>query len=171
PSAACALDSYKPLSKSGPPAQLNDDVGNSRGLFITGRCALSLDWGDIGTLAIDKTQAKVADKVGAVILPGSKQLLDRSTGQLADCNATLCPYATNGVNHAPFAAFGGWSGAINKASSSKVKDAAFAFLSYMSAPAQSSVDVTIGKTGFNPYRTSHFSNLDTWTKAGMREQA
>ena len=99
------------------------------------------------------------------------QELDRSTGQLADCNATLCPYATNGVNHAPFAAFGGWSGAINKASSSKVKDAAFAFLSYMSAPAQSSVDVTIGKTGFNPYRTSHFNNLDTWTKAGMSEQA
>src|SRR5207245_2555062 len=81
-----------------------------------------------------KTQSKVEDKVGAVILPGSKQVLDRSTGQLADCNATLCPYAVNGVNHAPFAAFGGWSGAINKASSAKVKDAAFAFLSYMSAP-------------------------------------
>ncbi|TMD15190.1 MAG: extracellular solute-binding protein [Chloroflexi bacterium] len=171
PAAAAALDVYKQLSKIGPPDQLNNDVGDSRGLFVGGRCALSLDWGDIGTLAIDKTQSKVADKVGAVILPGSKQVLDRSTGQLADCNATLCPYATNGVNHAPFAAFGGWSGAINKASSSKVKDAAFAFLSYMSAPAQSSVDVTIGKTGFNPYRTSHFNNLDTWTKAGMSEQA
>ncbi len=31
--------------------------------------------------------------------------------------------------------------------------------------------MTIGKTGFNPYRTSHFSNIDTWTKAGMSEQA
>src|SRR5438094_258534 len=122
-------------------------------------------------LAIDKSQSKVADKVGAVILPGSKQVLDRSSGQLADCNSTLCPYATNGVNHAPFAAFGGWSGAINKASSSKVKDAAFAFLSYMSAPAQSSVDVTLGKTGFNPYRTSHFTNQGVWTSAGMSEQA
>ena len=169
--AAAALDIYKQLSKLGPPDQLNNDVGDSRGLFVTGRCALSLDWGDIGPLAVDKTQSKVQDKVGAVILPGSKQVLDRSTGQLVDCNSTICPYATNGVNHSPFAAFGGWSGAINKAASSKVKDAAYAFLSYMSQPAQSSIDVTIGKTGFNPYRTSHFTNLGPWETSGMSETA
>ena len=29
----------------------------------------------------------------------------------------------------------------------------------MSAPAQSSEDVTLGKTGYNPYRTSQFSNI------------
>ena len=52
-----------------------------------------------------------------------------------------------------------------------MKDAAFAFLSYMSAPKQSGEDVTIGKTGFNPYRTSQFTNLDNWTKAGMSTQA
>ncbi len=95
PAAAAALDVYKQLSKIGPPTQLNDDVGNSRGLFITGRCALSLDWGDIGTLAIDPSQSKVQDKVGAVILPGSKQVLDRSTMQLVDCNPTLCPNAVS----------------------------------------------------------------------------
>jgi len=169
--AAAGLDIYKQLSKLGPPDQLNNDVGDSRGLFVTGRCALSLDWGDIGPLAVDPTQSKVQDKVGAVILPGSKQVLDRSTGQLVDCNSTTCPYAINGVNHSPFAAFGGWSGAINKAASSKVKDAAYAFLSYMSQSAQSSVDVTIGKTGFNPYRTSHFTNLGPWETSGMSETA
>jgi multiple sugar transport system substrate-binding protein len=52
-----------------------------------------------------------------------------------------------------------------------VKDAAFAYLSYMNQPAQSNVDVTIGKTGFNPYRVSQFKNLDNWIKAGMSEQA
>src|SRR5882762_5632877 len=171
PAAAAALDVYKQLSKIGPPDQLNNDVGDSRGLFVTGRCALSLDWGDIGPLAVDKTQSTVQDKVGAVILPGSKKVLDRSSNQLVDCNATLCPYATNGVNHAPFAAFGGWSGAINKAAPAKVKDAAFAFLSYMSQPAQSSIDVTIGKTGFNPYRTTHFTNMGPWTASGMSDQA
>src|SRR2546421_1962390 len=171
PAAAAALNVYKTLSKIGPPDQLNNDVGDSRGLFVSGRCALSLDWGDIGPLAVDKTQSTVQDKVGAVILPGSKKVLDRSSNQLVDCNATLCPYATNGVNHSPFAAFGGWSGAINKAASAKVKDAAFAFLSYMSQPAQSSSDVTIGKTGFNPYRTSHFTNLGPWETSGMSEAA
>src|SRR6266571_4467245 len=171
PAMAKALGIYKTLSKLGPADQLNNDVGDSRGLFVTGRCALSLDWGDIGPLAVDKTQSKVQDKVGAVILPGSKQVLDRSTGRLVDCNSTICPYAINGVNHSPFAAFGGWSGAINKAASSKVKDAAYAFLSYMSQPAQSSVDVTIGKTGFNPYRTSHFTNMGPWLASGMSQQA
>jgi multiple sugar transport system substrate-binding protein len=171
PAMAKALGIYKTLSKLGPPDQLNNDVGDSRGLFVTGRCALSLDWGDIGPLAVDKTQSKVIDKVGAVILPGSKQVLDRSSGQLVDCNSTLCPYATNGVNHSPFAAFGGWSGAVNKAAPAKVKDAAYAFLSYMSQPAQSSIDVTIGRTGFNPYRTTHFTNLKPWLDSGMSEQA
>jgi multiple sugar transport system substrate-binding protein len=169
--AATALDVYKQISRLGPPDQLNNDVGDARGFFVGGRCALSIDWGDIGTLAIDKSQSVVEDKVGAVILPGSTRVLDRSTGTLVDCNSRICPHAVNGVNHAPFAAFGGWSGAINKARPAQVKDAAFAFLSYMSAPAQSSVDVTIGKTGFNPYRTSHFSNLGPWQKAGMSEQA
>ena len=52
-----------------------------------------------------------------------------------------------------------------------MKDAAYAFLSYMSQPAQSNVDVTIGKTGFNPYRTSQFNSTELWKKAGMSENA
>jgi len=171
PGAAAALNVYKQLSKLGPPDQLNNDVGDSRGLFITGRCALSMDWGDIGSLATDKTQSKVIDKVGSIILPGSTQVLDRSSMTLKPCDQTLCPFAQNGVNHAPFAAFGGWSGAVNASASTKVKDAAYAFLSYMSQPAQSSIDVTLGKTGFNPYRTSHFTNMGPWLASGMSQQA
>jgi len=168
---ASALDIYKKTGQFGPPNEINLDVGDTRGLFTSGRCALSMDWGDIGTLAIDPTTSKVKDKVGAVILPGSKMVLDRSTGKLVPCDATTCKNAVNGINHAPFASFGGWSGAINGKVSTAVKDAAFKFLSYMSAPEQSNVDVTIGKTGFNPYRTSQFSDTKLWVKAGMSEQA
>ncbi len=46
---AAALDVYSQTTKFGPPDELNDDVGDTRGLFTSGRCALSLDWGDIGT--------------------------------------------------------------------------------------------------------------------------
>ena len=127
-----ALDIYAETTKYGPPDEINLDVGDTRGLFTTGRCALSIDWGDIGTLAIDPATSKVQDKVGAVILPGSSQVLDRATGKLVDCDATTCPYAIDGINHAPFAAFGGWSGAVNAGSSDKVKEAAYAFFSYMS---------------------------------------
>ena len=166
-----ALDVYVESTKYAPPDEINLDVGDTRGLFTTGRCALSIDWGDIGTLAIDPATSTVQDKVGAVILPGSSRVLDRATGKLVDCNPSTCPHAVNGINHAPFAAFGGWSGAINAASSDAVKDAAYDFLSYMSQPAQANEDVTIGITGFNPYRVSQFESLDLWIKAGMSREA
>ncbi|MEX0696211.1 MAG: extracellular solute-binding protein [Dongiaceae bacterium] len=166
-----ALNVYRETTDYGPPDEINLDVGDTRGLFTTGRCALSIDWGDIGTLAIDPATSKVQDKVGAVVLPGSTRVLDRASGKLVACDAATCPHAVDGINHAPFAAFGGWSGAINAASDPKVKDAAYAFLAYMSQPEQANVDVTIGITGFNPYRTSQFENLDLWLKAGMSEKA
>lgn len=169
---AKALDIYKDSTKFGPPDELNLDVGDTRGLFTAGQCGLGLDWGDIGTLAIDKGTSKVIDKVGASILPGSNKILDRKSGKLVACDKTTCPYAdAAGVNHAPFAAFGGWSGAVNAGISAKKKAAAGAFLAYVSAPAQSGKDVTIGLTGFNPYRTSHFSKMDAWSEAGMSAQA
>jgi multiple sugar transport system substrate-binding protein len=104
-------------------------------------------------------------------MPGSTEVLDRATGQLVPCDAETCPHATDGVNHAPFAAYGGWSGGVNAGADDLVKDAAYAFFSYMAQPAQDNVDVTIGKTGFNPYRTSQFLNRQGWVEAGMSPQA
>ncbi len=166
-----ALRIYQESTKYAPPDEINLDVGDTRKLFTSGQCALTLDWGDIGPLAVDPSQSTVQDKVGAVVMPGSKRVLDWASGKLVDCDKDKCPYAIDGVNHAPFAAFGGWSGGINAKADDKVKAAAYAFLSYMSQPAQSNVDVTIGKTGFNPYRASQFNNLDLWLKSGMSEKA
>jgi multiple sugar transport system substrate-binding protein len=166
-----ALDILAETTKYGPPNEINLDVGDTRSLFVSGRCALSLDWGDIGTLALDPATSKVIDKVGASILPGSRQVLNRDTGKLEDCTAELCPHAVDGVNHAPFAAFGGWGGGVNANADPKVKEAAYAFFSYMSQPEQSNVDVTIGKTGFNPYRVSQFESMDAWKAAGMSDEA
>jgi multiple sugar transport system substrate-binding protein len=163
-----ALETYAKTKDFGPPDELNADVGATRGLFTTGRCALTMDWGDIGTLA-PGTFAQ--DKTGATITPGWKQVLDRSTGKLVDCDATTCPNAVDGVNYAPFASFGGWSGAINAKSPKANQDAVYDFLSYMSSPAISGVDVTLGKTGYNPYRTSQFENIQPWIDAGLSQGA
>lgn len=168
---AVVLDIFKESATYGPPDELQSGLPDIRSLFTSGRCALTLDWGDIGTLAIDAETSRVVDKVGAVILPGSTRVLDRETGKLVDCDKTTCPYAIDGINHAPYAAFGGWSGSINAASDPARKDAAYAFLSYVSQPAQSNQDVTIGATGFNPYRISQFTNRDAWLAAGMSEEA
>ena len=104
---ALALQTYKKTMDFGPPNEINLGVGDTRGLFTTGRCALSMDWGDIGTLALG-TYAQ--DKTGAVITPGWTQTWNREAGALVPCDETTCPYAVDGVNHAPFASFGGWSG-------------------------------------------------------------
>lgn len=164
-----ALEVYKETTKYGPPDELNLGVGDTRGLFLSGRCALSLDWGDIGTLALDKSQSKVQGLTGSSITPGSKQVLDRSTGKLVDCDATTCPYAVDGVNYAPYASFGGWAGAVNAGVDAAKQKAAFDFFAFMSSPAQSNEDVTVGKTGYNPFRKSQFGNLDPWLKAGFSE--
>jgi multiple sugar transport system substrate-binding protein len=168
---AKALEIYDATTQYGPPDELNLDVGDTRGLFTSGRCALSMDWGDIGTLAIDPDTSIVQDKTGAMITPGVTEVLDWESGELVPCDETTCPYAVDGVNYAPFAAYGGWSGGVNAGVDDQVKEAAYAFFSYMSQPAQANVDVTIGKTGFNPYRTSQFLNRQAWVEAGMSPQA
>ena len=166
-----ALEIYQQTGEYGPPDEQTITVGDTRGLFITGRCALSLDWGDIGTLAVDPEQSTVQDKVGAIITPGSTEVVDWETGELVACDESTCPYAVDGVNYAPFASFGGWAGAVSKAADDQTKAAAYAFFSYMAQPAQANVDVTIGRTGYNPYRTSQFENMDLWLEQGMSEAA
>ncbi|MGI9417515.1 MAG: ABC transporter substrate-binding protein [Geminicoccaceae bacterium] len=168
---AAALNFFKESGQYGPPEELNHDIGDTRALVTSGRCAVMIDWGDIGPLSIDPETSKIQDKVGAVPLPGSTRVLDWETGKLVDCTPEICPHAIDGVNHAPFAAFGGWSGAISASSDPKVIEAAYGFLSYMNQPAQSNVDVTMGWTGYNPYRVSQFENIDPWVEAGFSRES
>jgi multiple sugar transport system substrate-binding protein len=168
---AAALNFFKESGKYGPPEELNHDIGDTRALVTSGRCAVMIDWGDIGPLSIDPETSNIKDKVGAIPLPGSTRVLDWDTGKLVDCTPEICPYAIDGVNHAPFAAFGGWSGAISANSDPKVIEAAYGFLSYMNQPEQSNVDVTMGWTGYNPYRISQFENIDPWVEAGFSREA
>ncbi len=165
------LSFLKESGKYGPPDETNMDVSDTRPLFVSGKCALNLDWGDVGVLAIDPKTSKVIDKTGATLTPGAKEVLNWDTGKLQACTKDSCPNAIDGVNHAPYAAFGGWSGGVNAKANARTKDAAYAFFSYLSQPAQSGVDVTIGATGFNPYRTSQLTYGDAWKKGGMSEKA
>ncbi len=158
---------YKATGEFGPPDELNHDIGDTRGLVQAGRCGMVIDWGDIGPLSIDESGAAIKDKMGAVIMPGSTKVLNTATGKLEACNADNCPHAIDGINYAPFAAFGGWAGAINKNADDKKKQAAYDFLSYVNQAEQSNVDVTMGWTGYNPYRNSQLENTEKWIEAGF----
>ena len=166
-----ALELYKETSQYGPADELTIDLNSTRDLFLTGRCALTMDWGDIGSLSIDPERSTMQDKVGAVVVPGSTEVYNRTTGELVACDETICPYAIDGINYAPFAAFGGWGGAVSAAADDQAKAAAYAFFSYLSQPAQSNVDVTIGASGYNPYRLSQFESTEPWVAAGFSETA
>ncbi|MEO9824054.1 MAG: extracellular solute-binding protein [Paracoccaceae bacterium] len=165
-----AFELYKATGEFGPADELNQDIGDTRGLVVGGRCGLMVDWGDIGPLSIEEG-SMINDKVGAIIMPGSTEVLDTATGELVQCNAETCPYAENGLNYAPFAAFGGWTAAVSKSSDDQVKQAAYDFLSYMNQAAQSNIDVTMGWTGYNPYRNSQLEDTSAWIEAGFTEEA
>lgn len=162
---------YKATGEFGPPDEINQDVGDTRALLQAGRCGQIIDWGDVGPLSIDPAGEKIKNKMGAVIMPGTSKVLDTATGKLVDCTADICPHAVDGINYAPFAAFGGWSGAVNKSADPKIKEAAYAFLSYMNQAAQSNFDVTQGWTGYNPYRNSQLDNLEPWIEAGFTKES
>ena len=162
-----AFELYKETGKYGPPDELNMDIADTRGLFKAGRCGLLIEWGDPGPLEYEDDAKAIRGKLFAIAAMGSKDVLDTATGKLVPVTKDNAPYSVDGINYAPFAAFGGWSGGINAKSDPKVKKAAYDFLSYMSQPAQSGVDVTMGWTGYNPYRNSQLDNQDTWLKAGF----
>lgn len=151
-----ALTEWKDIQKFAPPNILNYGTGEVRSGFTkAGEAALAIDWGDIGSLSADKDSV-IKGKLGSTILPGSTDYWDRDAKKWVTAPR---------INYAPYAAFGGWSGAVN--AKSKEKQVAFDFLSFVGQPAQSDADVTIGITGFNPYRTSHFKSSDLYVKAGM----
>lgn len=166
-----AFEVYKETGKYGPPEELNMDIGDTRGLFKAGRCGLIIEWGDPGPLSLEKDATAIKDKLYAISALGTKEVLDRATGKLIPVTKESAPYAVDGINYAPFAAFGGWAGAINAKADAKKKQASYDFLSYMNQAAQSNVDVTIGTTGYNAYRISQLSNPDLWVKAGFSKEA
>ena len=162
-----AFEIYKETSKYSPPEELNLDITDVRPIYLSGRCGMFIEWGDTGPLQLGDDAKAVKGLLYAVGAVGSKEVLDRATGKLVPVTKENAPYSVDGINYAPFAAFGGWAGAINAKADQKKKDAAYAFLSYMNQSAQSGVDVTIGATGYNPYRLSQLASTDMWVKSGM----
>ena len=77
-----ALEIYNETTQYGPPNELTLSLNDTRDLFLTGRCALTIDWGDTGTLSLDPTRSQVKDKVGTIINPGATEVVDRETGKL-----------------------------------------------------------------------------------------
>lgn len=167
---AAALNTLKAMIAYGPPDTLQLDQQRIRSLFMAGRCVLTIGANDMAHLMQRPDAATVLPQIGTVMLPGTSHVLDRSTGSLTTCNATTCPHAQQGINHAPYTAAGSWVGGINAATSSSAKDAGYAFLSFLSQPARANLIVAAETGGFNPYRLSQFTSTATLVQSGMQEE-
>lgn len=149
-----ALEEYAEMLKFCPPDSLNYRVDDTRKAFYSGSAVMTFEWGDTGTLAEDPKISSVVGKVGYFILPGTREVWNYKTNkwdQMAN------------IYKAPFLAFGGWVAGVP--ANSKKRDAAWNYIIWYGNPQNSLHDVVTAGTGINPYRLSHFMNVDAWTKA------
>lgn len=144
-------------------------VGDTRAAFVSGSCFATIDWGDI-VLQANTTQYR--DMIGLSVMPGTTTVYDRSTRTMRDCtekalngDTPLCRYAINGINYAPFSAFGGWSGAISSKTTPRKQEACYDYFSYMLSPPQHNRLVLLGQ-GFEVDRISQ-SSQSFWTSRGF----
>jgi multiple sugar transport system substrate-binding protein len=155
-----AVTEYLEILDYCPPDAINFDIVKVRNAFLSGQTAMALDWGDIAQLASDPKQSKIVGKVGYFVLPGTRDVWNIKTKQW---DKMTSPHM------APFLAFGGWVAGVP--SNSKNKKAAWDYIMWYISPENSLKDVVKSGTGINPYRFTHFTNIDAWTKALSRQSA
>ena len=149
-----AVREYKEILAFSPPDALDFGIVEARQAFISGQTAMALDWGDTAQLAADSQRSAISGRVGYFTLPGAEQVWNGRLWQWDEMSS---------VYKAPFLAFGGWIAGVPK--NSRNPEAAWDYISWFSSPENSLRDVVTSGTGINPYRFTHFTNIDAWTEA------
>ena len=127
---------------------------------ITGGLALmSFDWGDTGPLSVSD-ESVVKGKLGFALTPGVTEYYDWQT-------KTWVTMPAGEVHRTPTHAYNGWSYYIT--STSQNPDAAWEWIKWHGSPEISAIDVASPQSGFQPWRTSHSTNLQPWIDAGWDE--
>jgi multiple sugar transport system substrate-binding protein len=149
-----AVEEYREILRFSPPDALNYGIVEARDAFIGGHTAMILDWGDTAQLAANPATSQITGKVGYFVLPGSKTIWHDENWQWQTLERP---------NKAPFLAFGGWVASVP--ANSRHPEAAWDYLMWYTNLENSQRDVVTAGSGINPYRLSHFSNIDAWTQA------
>ncbi|KAL7549918.1 hypothetical protein ACHAWF_013171 [Thalassiosira exigua] len=148
---------------------MNGTYADANGTTLEEECVLTYNWG--GSFQRDVARGKL----GVAKTPGSTRVLDRETGTLVPCDKERCPHATyyddlGFVNYAPYAAFGGWSGAVSANIPKEKQRLAMDFLAFTASKEESSKYIIQEKdnvqvTGFDPFRRSH-NDLEAFVAKG-----
>lgn len=149
-----AVREYQDILQFAPPGAINYGIVEARQAFISGRTAMILDWGDTAQLAADPQRSRVTGKVGYFVLPGSEDIWHSDQWRWEKRQRP---------NSAPFLAFGGWVASVPR--NSRQQAAAWDYIQWYAGLENSQHDVVTAGSGINPYRLSHFTNIDAWTRA------
>ncbi|KAJ9511227.1 hypothetical protein QJQ45_017170, partial [Haematococcus lacustris] len=152
--------------------------------FLAGKCLMTIDWGGVFKSAPNSNISRPG-MLGIAPLPGSTQILDRTTLKLVNCTPALCPMAQPyrtarlapnvtrtlpgaWVNTAPFPAFGGWTAGVSDTSPFDVQMITLVFFAYLTSPDNSWADVLNVSSSVDPFRQQHLdpTNIGRWTAAG-----
>lgn len=152
------MQNYAEAIKYGPPGMINFDSNEVRQRFAHGEAVLGIDWDDTPIIGELQADSKVKGKIVSQLLPGATEVWDYKKQSWTKPSK---------LNRPAWLAFGGWCGTISK--KAKNTDLAYKYLSFVASPAFSLKMVTAANSGMNPYRTSHFTNVDAWKAAGYPE--
>ncbi len=137
------LELFVAAQSSMPPGGTSFGLGDEIFSFGGGQTLMSYSWDDAFIQAMQEDSA-IRNKVGAALLPGAKQVWNRTSGQWDSFEEP---------NRVPYVTWG-WTSAVAKGS--KNQDMAFDFLCFFSNEANTLHDLQIGRFGVNPYREAHF---------------
>lgn len=153
-----ALEEYKSGLEYNPPGALNNGSGDVRPLYAGGSVAMNIDWADSGVLGA--TEGAIKGNVRTAVLPGSSDIWNSKTGAWDSFDEPVA---------SPFLAFGGWQVAVP--SDSANQEAAWSYIEELTSPEVSGTAIVTANTGVNPYRLSHYENLDNWSSIFSPEEA
>ena len=126
--------------------------------MINGSALMSIDWGDTGPASVGDDSV-VKGKLGFALSPGVTEYFDWQTSTWVTVEGE--PHRT------PAHAYNGWSYFIT--SQAQNPDLAWAWIKFHSSPEISAIDVANAGSGYQPWRTSHSTNLQPWIDAGWDE--
>lgn len=127
--------------------------------MINGTTIAALDWGDTGPASVSE-RSVVKNKLGFAQTPGVTEYYDW-------VNKTWVTMPEGEIHQTPTHAYNGWSYYITN--QTKNPDAAWTWIKWAGSPGISSVDVASPDSGYQPWRTSHSTNLEPWISAGWDE--
>ena len=156
-----AVQDYVDIFRFCPEGSERYGILDARDAFVSGRAAMTLDWGDTGDASPPiRAVPPWWERWDIFVLPGTDAIWDYKKRTWVKWQR---PHKVT------FLAFGGWVGGVP--ANSRNKEAAWDFILWYGNPENSLRDVVRSDTGINPYRYSHFTNIDAWLKLFSRKSA